>query len=173
MSRKGLPWLRPSRPARSSPTKVTIAMPWSTSSRHPVPRRSSHLEAIAIPNAKSTGTATRHETSSSDSSIASSSSGVSQLDTTNLPVASTPSCISLAPISGYCEHALVSGFTFVAGELPHSYSPCLERVTPEVFSRYKKSIRITNCQPLRVKGGRSQHSQAHGARPAQTAKPAA
>lgn len=106
MSRKGLPWLRPSRPARSSPTKVTIAMPWSTSSRHPVPRRSSHLEAIAIPNAKSTGTATRHETSSSDSSIASSSSGVSQLDTTNLPVASTPSCISPVPISGYCERAL-------------------------------------------------------------------
>jgi hypothetical protein len=112
MSRKGRPWLRPSLPALSSPTKVTTAMPWSTSSRPPVPKRSSRLEAIATPNATSTGTATRHETSSSDFSIASSSSAVSQPDTTNLQIDSTPSCILLVPISGYCEHALESHLIF-------------------------------------------------------------
>ena len=106
MSHKALPWSRPFPPAQSSPTKAMTAMPWSAPSKRLAPRPLSRRGATAIPNAKWTGIDTRRETSSNDFSIASSSSVVSQPDTTNWPIDSTPFCISLAPIFGYCERAL-------------------------------------------------------------------
>lgn len=104
MSRKGLPW--------STPLSLQSPRP---SSRHGV---------IAIPNAKSTGFDTGRETSSSDSSIASSSSAVSQPDTTNLPADSTPFCISLVPISGYCEYALASEHPQAVVRVKHLATCC-------------------------------------------------
>lgn len=72
----------------------------------PAPKPLSRPGATARPNAILTGTATKRETSSSDSSIGSNSSGASRRATTSSLRGSMRSCISHARISGYCERAL-------------------------------------------------------------------
>lgn len=121
------------------PTKATTAMNWSKPSKPARPLPISRREATESNSAPSIGIATRRATWSNVSSIASSSSVVSQLATTSCPAVSVLSCISLAPISGYCEHALVFSITIAMSFESSSKTPIL--IT---FSRPFNSASMAN-----------------------------
>lgn len=87
-------------------TRDMTAMCSSQQSPRRALRPSSRLVATDSGRASSIGSGTKRATWLSDSSTGSNNFVASRHATTNSPTASTLSCIWLAPISGYCEHAL-------------------------------------------------------------------